>query len=145
MAELARTQEYDDFMCDNIRRVLTDGPAEGPRSLLWIKQKAQQIRKTDLSALRQQLNRLPEGLGDIYLQALSSIPDDWKQRCAAIMRWIYGAQRPLKLSELAEALSLDNSYSSIGQVEVDALSQIITDCEDLLEINATDNTVSFVH
>ncbi|KAF7503859.1 hypothetical protein GJ744_003056 [Endocarpon pusillum] len=61
------------------------------------------------------------------------------------MRWIYGAQRPLKLSELAEALSLDDSFSSTGQVKVDALREIITNCEDLLEINVTDDTVSFVH
>jgi hypothetical protein len=137
--ELARSQRYDGFKRYPSLRILTDGT----QSFLRVKQIAQQLRKSAPDSLMRQMNN-PDDLDIIYLQALRSIPEDSKNYCAAMMHWIYGAQRPLKLDELAEALTVDDSYPSDAQVNDGTLRQAIQYCEDLVEINASEETVSFV-
>jgi hypothetical protein len=53
------------------------------------------------------LQNVPRGLGDTYLRILEAIPPDRKKQALVALTWLIYSVRPLSLSELAAASSID--------------------------------------
>ena len=139
--ELARSHHYDYNMRDSSTKVLQ----EGPRSFLWIKQKAQQLRKASPAQILDQASRPADALDGIYVQALRNIPSDWASRCAVLFRWIDGAYEYLTVEEMTEALNVDDAYIGDDQLEIEDIRSLLSICDELVEINASDGTIRFAH
>ena len=75
----------------------------------WVKCQLDALgRCLSLSSLRKALRSLPKDLDDTYARILQSIEDDEHSKLVAmIMQWLAYSQRPMTLTEISAALTVD--------------------------------------
>ena len=89
------------------------------------------------------LNSLPSGLNGIYDKILQGIHGQHFVVANKVFSWVLAARRPLRLSELVEAINIgDPGSTSKGPLH--SPQELLTICGSLV-IVAKDNIVRFVH
>jgi ankyrin repeat protein len=78
--------------------------AEG--TFLWVSYVAQDLEQKTLDEIETALNQLPRGLYAIYNRIISKIREETHGRIVEMLRWILLAVRPLKISELCNAIDV---------------------------------------
>jgi hypothetical protein len=99
------------------------------------------LKKKTCTEIQKALEGLPPGLPQIYTRMLQRILDEEKTTSCAILRWMTMAQRPLKLLELAAAITIKARHPLI-RIE-QAVRDAVSYCEPLLQIQHEE--VQFVH
>jgi hypothetical protein len=87
------------------------------------------------------LKTLPGGLPAIYSRMIHQIPAERRQTSSRILQWVTTALRPLKLLEIANAIGLKSSSSSISLEH--AIMDEITLCGSFLKVK--DSEVTLIH
>jgi ankyrin repeat protein len=87
------------------------------------------------------LKTLPSGLPAIYSRMLHQIPAKHRKTGSRILQWVTMAPRPLKLLEIATAIGLEPSSSSISLEH--AMMDEITLCGSFLKVQ--DSEVTLIH
>jgi ankyrin repeat protein len=87
------------------------------------------------------LKTLPSGLPAIYSRMLHQIPAGHRKISSKILQWVTMALRPLKLLEIAIAIGLEPSSSSISLEH--AIMDEITLCGSFLKVQ--DSEVTLIH
>ena len=97
----------------------------------WVKCQLDALgRCLSLSSLRKALRCLPKDLDDTYARILQSIEDDEHSKLVAmIMQWLAYSERPMSLTEISEALTVDPDDDSQYDVE-----RRLEDPQDLFRI-----------
>ncbi|KAG6912639.1 hypothetical protein DXG01_013184, partial [Tephrocybe rancida] len=65
--------------------------------------------------IMEQMKNLPKGLDDIYKRMLKSIDGKYRADTMTFLEWLSFSKRPLKVAEIAEAITVDFS-SEVGPV-----------------------------
>ena len=89
------------------------------------------------------LDSLPPGLNGIYDKILQGIHDKHLVVANKVFSWVLAARRPLRLSELIEAINVGDSGSTSKGL-LHSPQELLTICGSFV-IVAKDNTVRFVH
>jgi ankyrin repeat protein len=106
--------------------------AEG--TFLWVGFAMYELsQKQTCSEIFQVLKDLPTGLPAIYDRMLLQIPGRHREVSQAILRWVTMAVRPLRLEELADAVSLQACYPRMTPAQV--IHDAIAQCGPLLKIH----------
>lgn len=88
---------------------------------------------TDAKMLQQSLN-LPFGLFELYSTMLSGIEASHRDSAMTILTWAAYATRPLRVSELAEAIGSERSSETSTQDALAAIKSLLGSCKDLLVV-----------
>lgn len=120
---------------------------------LWVKLQLYELMEaTTEHAVRETLQALPRSLEETYARMVSRIHrgpggeakiDNVRKVC----RWIAAAYRPLKLTELEEAVALEktDAFLHTDRIARNTGQRLIGDCGNLITHNAQDGTVRFIH
>ena len=78
--------------------------------------------------IRQEIEKIPGELSDLYERILSSVKDQKQKRAVQLMQWVCFAERPLSLEELRFAMVVDitNEFTSLQ------------DCQNSMDFAETD-------
>jgi ankyrin repeat protein len=98
--------------------------------------------------MRQTLKHLPTDLDGAFEDVLDRIHSKVKEArdlAFAALGWVLFSARPLKTSELLEALSLEDGSSARDPENVVEESQVLTYCAGLVVVESADSTVHFAH
>jgi len=104
---------------------------------LWVVLQINHIceQRTD-SDIRLALKHLPQGLDKTFIRSLKKIdelPSSSRERLKRVLRWVVCAQRPLHLSELIEAVAIDEMADTWDPEKVvNDQNSLIYDCAHLL-------------
>lgn len=79
-------------------------------------------------ALRVALDSLPMGLVETYDRILDRVAEQDHEYVTRVMKWLIGAEHPLRLAELAEAVAIDPK-----EIQLDTNSRLL-DPEEVLDI-----------
>jgi ankyrin repeat protein len=114
--------------------------AEG--TFLWVGFAMYELmQKTTWTEVFDALKTLPSGLPAIYSRMLHGIPAQRRQTSSRILQWVAMAPRPLKLLEIAIAIGLESSSSSISLEH--AIMDEVTLCGSFLKVH--DSKVTLIH
>ena len=128
--ELSRIEGFNEDFRESVQTALLER-AEG--TFLWVGFAMHELsQKQTCTGILKALEGLPPGLPAIYTRMLLRIPADQKATSCAILRWVTMAQRPLKLLELAAAVSIEAPHPLIRLDQ--AVRDAISCCKPLLEI-----------
>ena len=106
------------------------------------------IPQTSARGIRRALKRLPEKLNDTFDEAMdrtATQPEEHAVLANQVLSWIFYAKRPLSLTELREALSVepgDRKLDRSGGPELDLLLNV---CCGLVTVDEQDNVIRLVH
>jgi len=138
VAEISELKGHSDSTRESVTQALQK---RGDGSFLWVQMAAEEMKKSSQRTTSEDIERLPNRIDDMYIQALSDIPVGERQRLVAILRWVVTAMRPLKLPELAAALS--SPCCGLGYVSIHDLERSIASCTKLLAMSGDE--ISLVH
>ena len=139
VSELARQKKYPLKMRDNIEQALRVG-AKG--SFLWVVLMIGDLKRKGVSEVEVALASLPRNLDQVYTRMLLQIPEDRRNNCAKILRWISMAVRPLTTTELRAALGIADVQALDLTAEA-ILKEQLEHCGHLLKIS--DSKVFLCH
>lgn len=106
------------------------------------------LLQTSGRKIRKALNTIPEGLHDIYRQAIEVIHrlgGDRTKLALDVLAWVSSAARPLDPRELQEAVALEEDDTTIEPDFLTDESTLIDICGGLVSIDENSRTVRFVH
>lgn len=98
--------------------------------------------------MRKALNTIPEGLHDIYreaIQVIHGLDGDRRKLALDVLAWIFSAARPLNPRELQEAVALEEDDTTLEADFLTDESTLIDICGGLVTIDEHSRTVRFVH
>lgn len=130
------------IMDEECKARLMDGVLDGAGgTFLWAGYIAHELmqRKTK-SEFIQTLHNLPKDLNALYDRMLRDIPQEDREMCAALLRWVTLALEPLDLVDLAEALEIRGTPETTALEELDVW---IRKCGHILQVS--DTKIGLVH
>ncbi|KAJ0166678.1 Vegetative incompatibility protein HET-E-1 [Colletotrichum tanaceti] len=135
----------DPFLAKDIIREISLG---GEGMFLWVSLTIEDIcsRHTD-SKIREALDHIPRKLPETFDRALQRIIANGNDEIAQnIFKWTAVVRQPLKLEQLREALSVEprQEYSRPDRF-VNGIHRLSVWCENLVQIEYSDDTVRFSH
>ena len=106
------------------------------------------VSKHNPRAVRTALENLPAGLEDTYqkvLQRIDSQNADDREMANTVLLWLCCAQRPLTLSELQHALSLDTDCLEFDPQSVTEQDLLLSICAGLVIVDPESGIIRLVH
>ncbi|KAF9877162.1 nacht domain protein [Colletotrichum karsti] len=131
-----------------LQEVIRQVQRGGEGMFLWVFLTVEDLctRKSDIE-IRNALQTIPRNLSGTFDRALARIVANGHEKVAHdTFRWAAVVRRPLATDQLREALAIE-----IGQMYyrperlINGIDQITAWCENLVQIEETDNTVHFSH
>jgi len=126
----------------------------GPTRFLWVDLQIKAICDTcedDQTSDRvpEVLEKLPEGIIDIYSQALQRVlqkPDEQIKSVEKIFKWVVCARRPMTIDELHEALTITTGQKSWKEPSQKFSPSTVSKlCGNLIVFDDFDSTLSLAH
>ncbi|WQF79156.1 Putative NACHT nucleoside triphosphatase, P-loop containing nucleoside triphosphate hydrolase [Colletotrichum destructivum] len=135
----------DPLLAKDIIREISLG---GEGMFLWVSLTIEDIcsRHTD-SKIREALDHIPRKLPETFDRALQRVISNGNEDIAQnIFKWTAVVRQPLKLEQLKEALSVEplQEYSRPDRF-VNGIDRLSVWCENLVQIEYSDETVRFSH
>ncbi|KAF8460198.1 hypothetical protein BDZ91DRAFT_851712 [Kalaharituber pfeilii] len=137
---------------ESMKAEITTALLQGAEGMfLWIYFQIEDIcAKNNDEDIRATLASLPRGLDETYSRILDKIlSSPYKEPNIAmkVFRWVAGAQQPLTLDEIAEAVALspaDKQWTCVESRLPTSSRKVIENCAHLIILN-DDETVQFAH
>ncbi|KAI5460897.1 prion-inhibition and propagation-domain-containing protein, partial [Mariannaea sp. PMI_226] len=137
-----RLSNKSDLIKDDISQRMTDR-CDG--QFLWVKMLAESLRKgMNKMQLQRAISDTPTGLTQIYernWEAIQMQPSRGRERAVSLLRWAAFSLRPLTISEITEAVLIQDGYTDIPYEELpDSIdtfyinTEIADHCGSLIEI-----------
>ncbi|KAJ7869388.1 hypothetical protein B0H13DRAFT_2253758 [Mycena leptocephala] len=104
--------------------------------------------KHTVKALREALNNMPDDLDSTYDEVVARINQqsrDDKELAWLSLSWITHAKRPLRRSELQEALAVEPGLAELDPENLLDTDSILSVCAGLVVIHEEDDTIRLVH
>jgi len=108
------------------------------------------VQETTIHRRRQKLSAMTDGLGlgDAYGATLGRIKRQGGEKARlglAALMWISYAERPLKASELCQALAIEIGSPNLNIDNVPSIGTLLARCQGLIVAEEKDSTVRLVH
>ncbi|KAJ7453546.1 hypothetical protein B0H11DRAFT_2245368 [Mycena galericulata] len=106
------------------------------------------VTKHTVKAARDALNSMPRGLDNTYDEVVERInrqSEDDKDLAWLILAWITNAKRPLRPSELREALAVEAGATELDPDNLLDTETILSVCAGLVVLNEEDDIIRFIH
>ncbi|KAJ7144576.1 ankyrin repeat-containing domain protein [Mycena epipterygia] len=104
--------------------------------------------KLTVKAVRDALSNMPSDLEHTYNEIVGRIdrqPDEHKKIAWLILSWITNAKRPLRSSELKEALAVEPGAKELDPENLLDMDTILSVCTGLVVLNKGDDIIRLIH
>ena len=106
------------------------------KRFLWVNlQLARLCQVTKDRQIKDMLQSLPRGLEGTYSRIISQIEeqeDPLKHLAIQCLVWVLWAKKPLTTDEFQNAVSMDNSITTIKQWDLEGMRDILSACANLV-------------
>ncbi|KAJ7453199.1 ankyrin repeat-containing domain protein [Mycena latifolia] len=104
--------------------------------------------KHTVKAVREALNAMPSDLESTYDEVMDRITqqnDDDRTLARSALSWISNARRPLRVSELREALAIEPGATGLDPENMLDIDAVVSVCAGLVIVDHADGVVRLVH
>ena len=101
------------------------------------------LNKTKPKYIQKALERLPQGLNDIYDRTIDRIKSQGSEcwnLAQKVLLWLSNALRPLSSKALQEAFAVESGMTSIGIRDLDDIESLISACAGLVVLEGGKET-----
>ncbi|KAJ6538461.1 ankyrin repeat-containing domain protein [Mycena vulgaris] len=104
--------------------------------------------KHTVKAVRDALNNMPDDLNSTYdrlMERINRQSEDDKKLALLTLAWVTNAKRPLRASELREALAVEHGTMELDEYSLLDIDIILSVCAGLVIIDEADKRIRLVH
>ena len=98
-----------------------------------------------IKALKESIPTDLFNLYDVAMSRITQLSDDSTELAINVMSWIFHAARPLQISELQQAIAIENAMRDLTMDDVTPADVIVESCLSLVQHDKISGVVSFSH
>jgi ankyrin repeat protein len=107
---------------------------------LWVHLQAENLRSQPTEKLlRKALMQLPKGIEQVFKRSLQRIEEqseETRQLAVKALTWAMNARRPLHVSEMLEAIAVEDDLTRLSAEDLVPESQLMAYCADLITLDS---------